>query len=123
MVEFELLIDSARPILGNWLKIFTDNLEYLLFSAVLVFPVFITWLWLIQIPLKKTPVASPHQQLEFASAVNTAAISPRGFLIIVIRISALRALHSHRLTNVPARMRLGRSENLRDRRLLQPLGS
>lgn len=50
MVDFKLLTDSVRLILGDWPKAFTANLEYLLFSAILVFPVFITWLWL---PLRR----------------------------------------------------------------------
>ena len=50
MADLASLLDSARLHLGDWVEVFTANLEYLLLSAVLVFPVFVTWLWL---PLRR----------------------------------------------------------------------
>ena len=43
MADLASLLDSARLLLGDWLKIFTANLEYLSLSAVLVL-VFFAWL-------------------------------------------------------------------------------
>jgi len=50
MADLASLLDSARLHLGDWVEVFTANLEYLSLSAVLVFPVFVTWLWL---PLRR----------------------------------------------------------------------